>query len=459
MGGEKNPPRSIRPGDREYDEARSVWNGMIDGRPAEVVPCRTPEEVAEVIRSARDGGLPLAVRGGGHNVAGFGTVDDGVVIDLGPMNGVEVDPDKREALVGGGARLKDLDSATQAHGLVVPAGVVSDTGVAGLTLGGGMGWLRGKWGLTCDNLLEAQVVLADGQIVWASEAERPDLLWGLKGGGGNFGVVTRFRFRAHALGPEVAFAFVFHDGRRGGMKKAVQHFRDFCAQAPDEISPLLALGTVPPGGGEVFPKEMEGTPFALMGAMYAGPVEEGMKALEPLRTFAEPLADFSGPFPYVDAQKILDEDFPARELRYYWKSTNLPALGDDLIEVVVDRARRQPSPLSTTDLWHVGGAVSRASEASAAYAGRDAAYLLNFEANWKDPVQDEENLAWVRESLEAVSEWADHRMYLNFPGFHEGGTATMRKTYGGKYEKLRALKRRYDPENVFRINQNIDPAA
>lgn len=447
----------IRPGDAEYEAARGVWNGMIERRPAEVVRCRTAADVAEAIAAARARGLPLAVRGGGHNVAGFATVDDGVVLDLGPMSDVAVDPAAREVTVGGGARLAELDAATQAHGLVVPAGVVSDTGVAGLTLGGGMGWLRGKWGLTCDNLIGAEVVLADGQVVWTDEPEWPELLWALRGGG-NFGVVTRFRFRAHTLGPEVAFAFVFHDGRGTGLRDAVRTFRDFCAGTPDEIAPLLALGQVPPGG-EIFPAGLEGTPFALIGAMYAGDAGEGEAALAPLRTFAEPLADLSGRMPYVEAQQVFDEDYPARELRYYWKSTNLPGLDDALIDIIVAHAKRQPSPLSTTDLWHVGGAISRIADDSAAYAGRDIGFLLNPEANWRDPADDEANIRWARDFLAAVAEHADDRMYLNFPGFHEGGSATMRRTYGPKYERLLSIKRKYDPDNVFRLNQNIDPAG
>ena len=449
---------AIRPGDAAYEEARGVWNGMIDRRPAEVIRCGTAGAVAAAIASARARDLPLAVRGGGHNVAGYGTVDGGVVIDLGPQRRVVVDAGAGRVEVGGGARLADLDAATQKYGLVVPTGVVSDTGVAGLTLGGGMGWLRGRWGLTCDNLTGAEVVLADGRIVWTDERERPDLLWALRGGGGNFGVVTRLRFRAHPLGPEVAFTFVFHDGRGRGMAEAVRRFRDFCGDTPDEISPLLALGRVPPGA-DGFPAALEGTPFALIGAMYAGPAEEGEAALAPLRTFAEPLADFSGRMPYVEAQRVFDEDYPARELRYYWKSTNLPKLGDGLIDVIVGHAKDPPSPLSTTDLWHVGGAVSRAAGDSAAYAGRDAAFLLNPEANWRDPSRDEANIGWARGLLAAVADHADDRMYLNFPGLEQGGSEAMRRTYGSRYERLVEIKRRYDPENVFRHNQNIDPSG
>jgi FAD/FMN-containing dehydrogenase len=450
--------RVIRPGDPEYEGARGVWNGMVDRRPAEIVRARTTDDVAAAIGSARERGLPIAVRGGGHNVAGFATVDGGVVIDLGPMDGVEVDAARREVTVGGGARLGDLDAATQLHGLVVPAGVVSDTGVAGLTLGGGMGWLRGKWGLTCDNLIGAEVVLADGGVVWTDEVERPELLWALRGGGGNFGVVTRFRFRAYELGPEVAFAFVFHDGRGAGMERSIRMFRDFARETPDEIAPLLAIGQVPPGT-HLFPDDLHGTPFVLIGAMFAGDPAVGEEALAPLRTFAEPLADFSGRMPYVEAQKVFDEDYPAHDLRYYWKSVNLPSLDDELISLIARHARRQPSPLSTTDLWHVGGAVSRTPDDSAAYAGRDIAFLLNPEANWSNPADDEANIRWVREFNAAMAEHADGRIYLNFPGFHEEGVEAMRRTYGGKWQRLRAIKRRYDPENIFRMNQNIEPGG
>lgn len=453
---ETTDARVIGPDDDRYEDARQVWNGMIDRRPAEIVRCRTPEEVAEAIASARARDLPLAVRGGGHNVAGFATVEEGVVIDLGPMREVRVDQRRREATVGGGARLADLDAATQAHGLVVPTGLVSETGVAGLTLGGGMGWLRGKWGLACDNLVGAEVVLADGRIVRTDADENPDLLWALRGGGGNFGVVTRFRFRAHELGPEVACAFVLHDGRGDGRQDALRYFRDFCARAPDEVAPIVSVGQVPPGF-EFLPEEMEGTPFALMGAMFAGPPSEGEAVLEPLRSFAKPLVDLSGRMPYVEAQRAFDEDYPAHELRYYWKSANLQVLDDPLIDTIVEHADRQPSPRSTVDLWHVGGAVARVPEEDAAYAGRDVGFLLNPEANWDDPADDEANIAWARDLLDAVRERSDARMYLNFPGFHEGGTETMRTTWGDKYERLRSIKRRVDPENVFRMNQNIDP--
>ncbi|MGH7507605.1 MAG: FAD-binding oxidoreductase, partial [Longimicrobiales bacterium] len=327
-----------------------------------------------------------------------------------------------------------------------------------LTLGGGLGWLRGMHGLTCDNLVAAEVVLADGQVVRASEDDHAELLWGLRGGGGNFGVVTRFEFTLHPVGPDVFFAFAFHDGRRDGMRDALRRYRDFCVDIPDTIAPVGVCGVIPPGH-EMFPAELYGVPFFLAAAMYAGSPEEGERALEPLRSLGEPLADFSGRMLYTEAQKIFDDDYPAVKLRYYWKSANLTGLDDVLIDRIVEHAKRQPSPLSTTDIWHRGGAVSRIPEDAAAFGGRDARFLLNAEANWADPRQDEANVRWVRDFHDAVRAYSDGRAYLNFPGFHEGGEASLRATFGGKYDRLLALKRRVDPDNVFRSNQNIDPAG
>jgi FAD/FMN-containing dehydrogenase len=445
----------VRPGDTDYEDARNVWNGMVDRRPSAIARCSTARDVAHAIAWARRADLPIAVRGGGHNVAGYGTVNGGLVIDLGLMNDVEVDAANRVVRAGGGARLGDLDRATQAHGLVVPAGVVSDTGIGGLTLAGGFGWLRGKWGLTCDNLIGAEVVLADGRIVETSEQENADLLWGLRGGGGNFGVVTRFDYRAYPLGPEVFFAFVFHDGRGDGMRDAMRWFRDWSRDIPDEVSPLGVCGVVPPGH-ELFDESLHGVPFFLIAAMYAGDPETGERILAPARSFARPIADFSARMPYVEAQTVFDEDYPAHELRYYWKSANLTDLDDALIDTIVEHARRQPSPLSTTDLWHVGGQVRRVGEDEAAYSGRDIAWLLNPEANWQDAADDDANIRWVREFHEAVRDRADGRAYFNFGGFEDEAKAAVKHTFGDKYERLRALKRKYDPGNTFRLNQNVE---
>ncbi|NTU78780.1 MAG: FAD-binding oxidoreductase [Chloroflexales bacterium] len=446
----------VRPDDAAYGKARAVWNGMIDRHPALIARCASTADVVAAVGFARETGLSLAVRGGGHNVAGHGTVDGGLVIDLAPMHQVEVDPHARVAHVDGGATWGQVDAATQAYGLATPGGVFSGTGVAGLTLGGGYGWLRNTYGLSCDNLIGAEVVLASGQVVRASADERPELLWALRGGGGNFGVVTRLSFQLHPVGPEVMMVFVFHDGAGERMAEAIRFYRDFTAAAPDAVNTLMACGVIPPDP-HVFPESLHGRPMVLFGALYVGPVTEGQRALQPLRDFGTPLLDASGVMPYVEAQKLFDHDYPAGR-RYYWKSLNLSRLDDEVIAQIVVHARRQPSPWSTTDLWHIGGAVRRFGPTHAAYHGREAAFLLSPEANWDDPADDETNVGWLRQFLAEMAPFSDGGRYLNFPGFGEEGAAMVRSAYGPQYEQLTALKARYDPSNLFRQNQNIVPA-
>lgn len=447
--------RIILPGDPAYDQGRLVWNGMIDRYPAVILQPSQAADVVAAVNFARTQGLLLAVRGGGHNVAGLGTIDRGVVIDLALMNQVEVDPKARRVKVGGGATLGELDRAAQAHGLVVPAGVVSDTGVAGLTLSGGFGWLSSKFGLTCDNLVGAEVVTANGRVVYASEQENADLLWGLRGGGGNFGIVTRFEFQAYPFGPEVMLAFVFHDGEN--MFEAVKFYRDFMERSPDEVSGIAFAGIFPPGA-EIFPEHVHGRHFIAFGAMYAGPADDGERVLAPLREFAPPLVDFSGRMPYLQAQTMFDEDYPKYEMRYYWKSLNLLELSDQVIQRYVEHARRQPSPYSTTDLWPIKGKARTRSPQAGAFAGRHAAYLLNPEANWIHPEDDEANLQWVRGFVADMDEFSDGSRYLNFAGFLEEGEAMVQAAFGDRYQRLTQLKKKYDPDNFFRMNQNIKPA-
>ena len=448
----------IRPGNEDYDEARAVvWNGMIDRHPALIARCADEEDVVTAVNFARDNRIRLAVRGGGHNVAGLGTVDGGLVIHLSPMNDVQVDTEARIARVGGGATIGDVGRATQAYGLATPLGIVTATGIAGLTLGGGYGWLRNKYGLSCDALIAADVVTANGHIIHASEAENDDLLWGLRGGGGNFGIVTEFVYRLYPVGPDVAFTFVLRDAEGGKLKKAIQFYRDYVSAAPDDVSTLMASGIVPPHA-EVFPENIHGRPFVLFGAMYAGPAEEGQRIMQPLRDFGDPLIDFSGIIPYLEAQQVFDEDYPDG-MRYYWKSLNLTRLDDQVIDRFVKHARRQPSVLSTVDLWHVGGAVSRVSQAESAFNGRQAAFLLSPEANWEDPADDEANIIWLREFIADMQEFSDGSRYLNFPGFQEEGDEMMRQAFGPQYQRLQDLKNKYDPANLFSLNQNIKPTA
>ena len=442
----------IAAGDKDYDAARAVWNGMIDKRPAAVVRCRTQEDVAAAVDVARAYGLPLAVRGGGHNVAGLATSEGGVVLDLSAMNGIQVDVERRLAKVQGGAIWRDVDAATQPYGLAAPAGLVSETGVAGLTLGGGIGWLRRKHGLSCDNLVAAELVAADGTVVRAAKDENPDLLWALRGGGGNFGVVTSFEFQLHPVGPDVAYALVLYDGAE--TIEALRAFRSLGADMPREIAPIAFTGTVAAGMDGV-PPEAAGAPMLAVAAAYVGPPEEGERLLAPLRGLATPLADLSGRMPYGQLQQFLDEDYP-RGRRYYWKSAAIGELSDRVIEIVADFAATQPSPLSTIDVWLMGGALGDEPPGGSAYSGRSAGYLVNPEADWDDPDDDEVNLAWARQFIRALEPYTVGN-YLNFPGMLEEGELQLRASFGTHYDRLVDVKTRWDPANMFRLNHNVRP--
>ena len=445
----------ILPGDAGYEEARKVWNGMIDRYPALIARPASTAGVVQAINYARERGLLLSVRGGGHNVAGHATNDGGIVVDLQNLNHVRVDPQQLIVRAGGGATIGQLDQATQEYGLVVPMGVVSATGIAGLTLGGGFGWLRNKFGLASDNLIAAEVVTASGAVVYASEDENADLLWGLRGGGGNFGVVTEFAYRAYPLGPDVYMAFAFHDARGDRLKRAIQFYRDFTRQAPDEVGTLLSAGIIPPIAGH-FPEDIHNVPFVVFAGMFAGDPEDGRQVLQPLVEFARPLIDYSGVTPYIKAQTYFDEDYP-NGMRYYWKSLNLTRLDDDVIDRIVEHTRRQPSVLSTVDLWDIGGKVARVSPSKGAFFGRHTAFLLNPEANWEDEADDAANVHWVRDFVDDMQQFSDGSRYLNFAGFQEEGDALVREGFGAQYGRLAALKSKYDPHNLFRLNQNVKP--
>ena len=444
----------LEPGSAGYEEARALWNGMIDKYPAVIAKCKGVADVIDAVNFARENKLTLAVRSGGHNVAGLASVDGGVVIDLSEMNAVHVDPFNKVARVEGGAKLADLDREAQAFGLAAPMGVVSATGVAGLTLGGGMGWLRRKHGLSCDNLIAADVVTADGKLVHTSETEHPELLWGLRGGGGNFGIVTSFEFALHTLGPEVAFTFVFYPLREA--KRVLRAHESFLKNDPGDVSTIGVTGRVP--HADVFPRELHGTPFVGILGMHAGEVEAGMSAMKPLRELAEPLIDLSGPMPYTEVQQVYDEDYPDG-LRYYWKSTSLQELPDAVIDIIVEHSERAPSDHSTIDIWYHGGAMAEPAEEVTAFGRRDIPYLINPEANWEDSADDAANVAWARDFLKALEPHAEQNLYLNFPSFLEEGDAMMKAAFGRNYARLVELKTKYDPENLFRMNQNIKPAG
>jgi FAD/FMN-containing dehydrogenase len=438
-------------GDDGYEAARSVWNGMIDKWPAAVARCAGPDDVAAAVGVARAAGLPVAVRGGGHNVAGLATTDGGVVVDLSPMRTVEVDAERRRVRVQGGAIWREVDAATQPYGLAAPAGLVSDTGVAGLTLGGGIGWLRRKHGLTCDNMVAAEIVTAGGESVRASSDENPDLLWALRGGGGNFGVVTTFEFELHPVGPDVAYALVLYEG--GETAAALRRLREIADRLPREVAPIAFTGRVAPMEG--VPDSALGRPMLAVAAAYAGSPEEGAEALVPLRSLATPIADLSGTMAYVQLQQFLDEEYP-RGRHYYWKSAAVAELTDAVIDVVAEAAARQPSSLSTIDIWLMGGAMREEPAGGSAYSGRSAGWLVNPESDWDEVAGDAVNVRWARDLIEALR---PHTVgtYLNFPGMLEEGEKQLRAAFGENYDRLVEVKTRWDPDNVFRLNHNIPP--
>lgn len=442
----------ICPGDADYDETRSIWNGMIDKYPGLILRCTGVADVIDAVNFACEHDLLVAVRGGGHNVAGSAVCDGGSVIDLSAMTGVWVDPDERTAWVHAGATLGDVDRETQAFGLAAPLGVVSATGVAGLTLGGGLGHLRNKYGLSADNLASVDLVTTDGEYLTASADEKQDLFWGLRGGGGGFGVVTGFEFDLHPVGPEVAVLLVVYHADDGDA--VMRGFREYAHSSPDELSVIASRGRLP--DEELFPADVVNEFKIVIAGMYAGSPAEGESVIEPLRELAEPVADFSGTMPYTDFQRAFDEDYPDG-MRYYWKSLYLDTLSDDVIDRIFEWGNAAPSPLSTIDIWVLGGAVADVGLEESAFAGRGAPFLLAVEAQWEDPGDDDANVTWTREFLEEMQQYSDGSLYLNFPGFYEGGNETMKTTFGDAYQRLVETKTAYDPENRLRVNQNIQP--
>jgi hypothetical protein len=379
-------------GHGEYDAARRIQNGLIDRHPALIVRCSGTADVVETVNFARDRGLLLSIRGGGHNVAGNAMNDGGVVVDLSSMRGVHVDPVTETARAAGGATWGDVDRETQLFGLAVPGGVVSTTGIAGLTLHGGYGHLRRKFGLSIDNLLSAEVVTADGQVRTASATDNTDLFWALRGAGSNFGVVTSFEFRAHSVGPIVQLCAPFYaldDGRA-----ALRAWREFTATAADNISSLAVVWSVP--DADAFPAELRRRPVVILASVFAGPPEEGARIMQPLRELATPLLDLSGPMPFTVLQTAFDPFFPKGRL-YYWKSTNVHDFSDACIDTILDAAASRPSHMSDIPVWHLGEAMARVAPDATGYGRRDAPYLVTAEATWTDAAQNETNIRWARD--------------------------------------------------------------
>jgi FAD binding domain/Berberine and berberine like len=440
----------VRPGDPTYDERRAVWNGSIDRRPALIARCGDVADVSAAIRFAREHGLLTAVRGGGHSFPGHSVCDDGIVIDLAAMRDVRVDPEARVARAQGGVLLGELDQATQRHGLAVPAGIVTHTGLAGLTLGGGIGWLMRKHGLTIDQLLSVELVTASGEVVRASAEENADLFWGVRGGGGNFGVVTEFEFRLNPLGPLVLAGPIYWPMRES--PRLLRFYRDWIAEAPNELMTIVihrrapALPFVPP--------ELHGALVVGVVCCYSGPVEEGERALRPLKAFGSPVLDLCQPKPFLEHQSMFDPSFP-HGWWYYMRACDVAELTDEVIELTADHAQRIQSPLTAFPIWQMGGAVADVPDGETAFNGRAAGFTFNITAMTDSATGFDEERAWSRAFWSALQ--PHHQgVYVNF--LMEEGGDRIHEAYGAeKYARLQALKRRYDPDNLFRMNQNIPP--
>jgi FAD/FMN-containing dehydrogenase len=435
-----------------YDEAREIWNAMIDKRPGLIVECAGAEDAKRAVDFARERGLLISVCGAGHNIAGNAVVDGGLMVSFKKMNGVEVDPSTRRVRAQPGATLGDLDQATQAHGLAVPVGINSTTGVAGLTLVGGFGWLSRKHGFTIDNLVSAKVVTAAGEIVTAADQENPDLFWGIRGGGGNFGIVTSFEFEAHPVGPEVLSGLIVHP--IADAPAVLRYYREFATQTPDELSVWIVLRQAPPL--PFLPEDAHFQPVVILAALYAGDMAEAEAALAPLRSFGNPIADAITPHSFLDFQSAFDP-LLTPGARNYWKSHDFLDLSDGLIETTLPYVDSVPTFGCEIFIAQMGGATNRIPADATAYPHRDVEFIMNVHGRWDDPADDERGVAWCRELFAAVTPYATGGVYTNF--MTEEESDRVGEAYGESWERLVALKTKYDPNNFFRLNQNIQPAA
>jgi FAD/FMN-containing dehydrogenase len=440
------------PADTGYEAARQIWNAAIDRRPALIARASGVADIVAAIRFARERRLVVAVRGGGHNVAGTALVDGGVVLDLSRLKGVRVDRAARTVRIQPGVVNGDLDHETQAFGLATTGGIASTTGVTGLALGGGLGWLMRMHGLACDNLLSADVVTADGECITASPGQHADLFWALRGGGGNFGVVTSLVLRLHAVGPTLVAGLLMHPAEHA--REVLRAYRDCVATMPDEVTTIVNLRHAPPAPW--VPRHLHGRAVVAIMACHAGRVERALQDLEPLKRFGEPLLDILEPKPYALHQKMFDGAVPPG-WRYYWKSHYLRGLSDGLIDALAAHAWRDASPRSYTLLFQMGGAVARVADDATAFAGRDAPCGININAAWTERAEDGDRIGWAREFFAATEPFSTGGVYVNFLGVE--GEPRVRAAYGANYERLARVKRRYDPDNFFRVNQNIVPPA
>ncbi len=441
------------PGEKGYDEARTIWNAMIDRKPAAIVRAGGAEDVKRAVDFAREHKLLLAVRGGGHNIAGNAVCDGGLMIDLSPMKVVKVDAKARTARVEPGATLGEFDAAAQAHGLATPLGINSTTGVAGFTLGGGFGWISRKHGLTVDNLISADVVTADGKLLHASEKENADLFWALRGGGGNYGVVTSFEFRLHPVGPEVIAGLIVHPLAQA--KELLEGYRKFVASAPDEVTVWVVLRKAPPL--PFLPPEWHGKEVLVFAVCAIGDKQKAEKAVAPLRALGKPIADVVGPSPFAGWQTAFDP-LLTPGARNYWKSHDFKKLDDAFLKIAIDAAGRLPTEETEIIIVNIGGAVNRVPANATAYPHRDVDFIMNVHTRWREPAQDQECIGWARQFFDAVAPFATGGVYVNFMPEDEA-QRVQKGAYGPNYERLAKLKAKYDPSNLFRMNQNIKPAG
>jgi FAD/FMN-containing dehydrogenase len=433
----------IFPDSTNYEEARKVWNGLIDKRPAVIVQVLDNSDVLAAINFAIKNKIPISARGGGHNVSGSCMIEEGMVLDFSNMKKIVVDIKNQEATVQAGASWGDLDYETQKYGLATPGGVVSDTGIAGLTLGGGYGWIRRKYGLSCDNIISAEIVSGTGELLQVSELENPDLFWAIRGGGGNFGIVTSFTFKLHKVGPELYMSLNFYPLESA--KETLTYYKNFVATAKEEINSFAIYGSVPPY--PIFPKSVHGKPIVLLAACFSGSVEDGKRELESFQNYGKPILNVNQAMSYLDIQKLFDEDYPHGRL-YYWKSIYFSEITEEVSSILAEYTSKRPSILSTMDIWHMGGAIR--SHKEGAFPNREHEFMLAIEANWTDKKDSEKNIAWARDLYKAMLPYGNEGSYLNFPGFFEEGVNNI---YGENQASVEKIKAKYDPNHLLRLHK------
>jgi FAD/FMN-containing dehydrogenase len=432
----------LHPGDAEYDNARRVWNGMIDRKPALIAQCVNANDIAESVKFARKNNMIVSVRGGGHNVAGNAVCDEGLMIDLSKMKAIHVDVENKTATAEPGVILREFDAATIQHGLATTGGTVSDTGIAGLTLGGGIGWLMGRFGTASDNLLSAEMITADGEQIVVDKNNHPDLYWAIRGGGGNFGIVSKFKFQLHSFGPNVVAGMILYPMEQA--KKLLQFYRDYARSAPDELMAYSGFMVTP-----------DGMPVSFVFPAWLGDVKDAEKHLAPLREFGSPLADMITEMPYTQLQSALDAAAPTG-IRRYWKSGYFTELSDELLDIIIRNVSTRPSPLSPFLLFHIRGAVTRMDPAATAFAHRQDQWDSDIISQWLDPADDEKNISWTRSFWNEIKSFTNGVYVNHIAGDDED--SRIKDAYGLNYEKLKAIKKKYDPDNFFRLNNNIKPA-